>query len=208
MLADAKPTESTASDLYGPAGACIGLALSCECCHLFPRPPTLAASSHVLWYNNMAGVGAAYGTYKNGVAIMKTSTTGDIESWPLLSRSDALKQASTSETSTTTSTNLKTMLHGLIPVIMSGVLALYGVIIAYTILISERGHAKHLISGSIVGVCNCASGVAIGRVGEAAIQTMSMGKSKEAFAVGVVILIFGEALGLYGLIAGMMIELA
>lgn len=62
---------------------------------------------------------------------------------------------------------------------------------------------KHLASGLINGFCCLVSGYAIGTVAEEGIKTVAQ---EEKLFVGMVLaLIFVEALGLYGLIVGLIL---
>merc|ERR1712060_897717 len=100
------------------------------------------------------------------------------------------------------------VMKSIIPVVMAGVLGIYGLIIAVIIgngvtaptggkptYSSFTGFA-HLAAG-------LASGIAIGIVGDAGVRASA---SQPKLYVGMVlILIFAEALGLYGLIVGLIL---
>jgi len=91
---------------------------------------------------------------------------------------------------------------------MAGVRAIYGLVLSIIIL-SGVGNAeygeyngfKHLSAGLCCGVAQFASGVTVGVVGESLTQAVLLRGS--LFASSVLILIFSEALALYGLICGM-----
>eukprot|EP00802_Teleaulax_amphioxeia_P029155 Tamp_31133.p1 GENE.Tamp_31133~~Tamp_31133.p1 ORF type:complete len:178 (+),score=27.12 Tamp_31133:131-664(+) len=136
----------------------------------------------------LANLGAAYGTAKAGAGI---SGMG-------VSRPDLVMKA-------------------LIPVVMAGVVGIYGLIIA--VIISTKVKAPMLVNGSMVpqytlfaaasnlaaglagGFSGLAAGVAIGIVGD--IGTRALGQQPRLFVGMILILIFAEALGLYGLIVAL-----
>merc|ERR1712063_8994 len=95
-----------------------------------------------------------------------------------------------------------------IPIIIAGVLAIYGLIYAVIVLqattaadySTNRGYAQ-LVGGLTLGLCCLASGVAVGSVaksGQRAIQ-----KENGSPAKMIINLVYCEALGLYGLIFGL-----
>jgi V-type H+-transporting ATPase 16kDa proteolipid subunit len=106
-----------------------------------------------------ANIGAAYGTAKSGVGI---SSMGVM--------------------------NPGLVMRNIIPVVMAGVLGIYGLIVAV------------IIQGSIVapqnGLSGLAAGMAIGIVGDAGVR--AVGQQEKLFVGMILILIFAEALGLYG----------
>mmetsp|Transcript_76166 Transcript_76166/g.143552 ORF Transcript_76166/g.143552 Transcript_76166/m.143552 type:complete len:179 (-) Transcript_76166:123-659(-) len=126
-----------------------------------------------------ANCGAAYGTAKAGVGI---SCMG-------VMRPDMV-------------------MRSIIPVVMAGVLGVYGLISAVIIggHISEpakysavEGYAG-LSAGLIVGLSALSSGMAIGVVGDAGVRAVA--QQQKVFVGMLLILIFAEAIGLYGLIVG------
>merc|ERR1712013_729000 len=128
-----------------------------------------------------ANLGAAYGTAKSGVGI---SSMG-------VMRPDMV-------------------MRSIIPVVMAGVLGIYGLITAVIIngkikapsYSAFQGYA-HLSAGATVGLSSLAAGMAIGIVGDAGVR----GNAQEGklFVGMILILIFAEALGLYGLIVGLVV---
>jgi V-type H+-transporting ATPase proteolipid subunit len=97
---------------------------------------------------------------------------------------------------------------GIIPVAMAGVRAIYGLVLSIIILsgirndeYSEYSGFRHLSAGLCCGVAQFVSGITVGVVGESSTQAISYRPS--LFASAVLILIFSEALALYGLICGM-----
>ncbi|CAL1290437.1 unnamed protein product [Larinioides sclopetarius] len=96
---------------------------------------------------------------------------------------------------------------------MAGVLAIYGlvaaVLIAYDIDASNKGYSPtngylDLGCGICVGLTGLASGYAIGVVGDACVRECV--QQQKLYIGMVLILIFCEVIGLYGLIVGLMLS--
>ncbi|CRG92962.1 V-type proton ATPase 16 kDa proteolipid subunit, putative [Plasmodium gallinaceum] len=131
-----------------------------------------------------SNLGAAFGTAKSGVGVCSVGVM----------RPDLVMKS-------------------ILPVIMSGVLGIYGIIMS--ILIKGRisidtystylGYA-HLSSGLIVGLSSLAAGLAIGIVGDAGVRANA--QQNRLFMGLILILIFSEALALYGLIIGIYITMS
>jgi len=129
-----------------------------------------------------ACLGAAYGTAKSGVGV---ASMGVI-------RPDLV-------------------MRSIIPVVMAGVIGIYGLIIAVIIAnavdqntyTSYKGFA-HLGSGLSVGLSGLAAGMAIGIVGDAGVRATA--QQPKLFVGMILILIFAEALGLYGLIVALVLS--
>ena len=94
---------------------------------------------------------------------------------------------------------------------MAGILGIYGLIVS-VILVSKINDTsytyyygyKHLSSGLCCGLSSLAAGLAIGIVGDAGVRANAQ---QEAIFVGMIlILIFAEALGLYGLIIAIILS--
>jgi len=126
--------------------------------------------------------GAAYGTAKSGVGIASMGVM----------RPDLV-------------------MRSIIPVVMAGVIGIYGLIIGvicanfitaenYT---SFQGFA-HLGSGLSVGLAGLAAGMAIGIVGDAGVRATA--QQPRLFVGMILILIFAEALALYGLIVALILS--
>merc|ERR1712211_131165 len=125
--------------------------------------------------------GAAYGTAKSGVGI---SAMG-------VMRPDLV-------------------MRSIIPVVMAGVLGIYGLITAVIIqgkivagTYSAYAAYAHFAAGLTVGLISLAAGLAIGIVGDAGVRTIA--QQPRLFVGNILILIFAEALGLYGLIVGLVV---
>merc|ERR1711966_224014 len=129
-----------------------------------------------------ANLGAAYGTAKSGVGICSMGVM----------RPDLV-------------------MRSIIPVVMAGVLGIYGLITAVIINEKLTDPAKysayqgfaHLGAGLTVGMSSLAAGLAIGIVGDAGVRANA--QQTKLFVGMILILIFAEALGLYGLIIGLVV---
>ena len=128
-----------------------------------------------------ANLGAAYGTAKSGVGICAMGI---------------MKPSS--------------IIKGVIPVIMAGILGIYGLIVA--VILNQRigtdysyknGYA-HLASGLCCGLSSLGAGIAIGIGGESGVR--ALGQQDKVFVGMMLILIFSEALGLYGLIVSLILS--
>jgi len=124
-----------------------------------------------------SAMGAAYGTAKSGTGIAAMSVMRP-----------------------------ELIMKSIIPVVMAGIIAIYGVVVA--VLISgQLGEAPkytlykgfvHLGAGLAVGLSGLAAGYAIGIVGDAGVRGTA--QQPRLFVGMILILIFAEVLGLYGLI--------
>merc|ERR1719293_114469 len=106
-------------------------------------------------------------------------------------------------------------MKSIVPVVMAGVLGIYGLIIAVIIANNIDAVQKgvpsynffkafaHLGGGLACGLSGLAAGMAIGIVGDT--LTRASAKEPKLFVGMVLILIFAEALGLYGLIVGLVV---
>lgn len=97
---------------------------------------------------------------------------------------------------------------------MSGIIAVYGLVIAVLIAgdleppptsnYSLFTSFMHLSAGLSVGLAGLGAGYAIGVVGDAGVRCYM--QQSRVFVGMVLILIFGEVLGLYGLIVGLILN--
>ncbi|KAJ4386382.1 v-type proton ATPase 16 kDa proteolipid subunit 2 [Gnomoniopsis smithogilvyi] len=127
--------------------------------------------------------GAAYGTAKSGIGIAGVGTF----------RPDLIMKC-------------------LIPVVMSGIIAVYSLVIS--VLIAQDLDPKatyslfsgfmHLACGLSVGLTGLAAGYCIGVVGDKGVRAYMY--QSRIFVGMVLILIFGEVLGLYGLIVALILN--
>ena len=128
-----------------------------------------------------ANLGASYGTAKAGVGIASLSVI------------DSSK-----------------ILKALIPVIMAGILGIYGVIVSI-LLFNKAGDNMDAASGyRLLGAGLCcglsalASGLAIGVAGDAGVRAYA--QTDNIFVGMVLIMIFAEAIGLYGMIVAIVMS--
>ena len=103
--------------------------------------------------------------------------------------------------------------RGLMPIIMAGIVGIYGlvtaVIIAPSVKVSNGGYHlfagyANLAGGLSVGLTGLASGMCIGVSGDAAARAMS--EQPRLIMGAMLILIFGEVLGLYGFIVSIILN--
>merc|ERR1719473_700124 len=101
-------------------------------------------------------------------------------------------------------------MRSIIPVIMAGVLGIYGLITAIIIQgkMEPKGYSPylsyaHLAAGMTVGLSGMGAGTAIGIVGDVGVRCNA--QQPRLFVGMLLILIFAEALGLYGLIVGLVV---
>ncbi|KAL8116099.1 hypothetical protein AgCh_022552 [Apium graveolens] len=101
------------------------------------------------------------------------------------------------------------VMKSIVPVVMAGVLRIYGLIIAVIISTGINPKAKsyylfdgyaHLSSGLACGLAGLSAGMAIGIVGDAGVRANA--QQPKLFVGMILILTFAEALALYGLIVG------
>ncbi|XP_049850701.1 uncharacterized protein LOC126323745 [Schistocerca gregaria] len=126
-------------------------------------------------------LGSAYGTCKSGVGVVSVGVM----------RPDLVMKA-------------------IIPCVMAGIIGLYGLVvaiyIAFNINPTEYSAFKgfsHLAAGLSVGLSGLGAGMSIGIVGDAGVRAYS--QQPKLFIALMLILIFSEALGLYGLIVGIVL---
>ena len=132
----------------------------------------------------LSNLGTAYGTAKSGMGIASMSVT----------RPDLAFKS-------------------IIPIIMAGILSIYGLVLS--VLISQNvkpdisNHALFFLqinAGIVCGLSNAISGYSIGLVGEHGVKYYAINES--IFVGLILVLIFAEVLGLYGMIAGIIMSLA
>jgi len=98
------------------------------------------------------------------------------------------------------------IMKSIIPVVMAGIIAIYGVVVSVLIAGELDAPPKytlykgfvHLGAGLAVGLSGLAAGYAIGIVGDAGVRGTA--QQPRLFVGMILILIFAEVLGLYGLI--------
>ena len=129
-----------------------------------------------------ANIGAAYGTAVSGVGILANG----------ISKPEVI-------------------IKSVIPVIMAGILGIYGLIVA--VILNQNMKSpnysyflgwRHMASGLCCGLSALGAGVAIGIAGDAGVR--ALGQQDRIFVGMMLILIFSEALGLYGLIVSLILS--
>ncbi|GAB4837828.1 V-type proton ATPase 16 kDa proteolipid subunit [Ancistrocladus abbreviatus] len=129
-------------------------------------------------------MGAAYGTAKSGVGVASMGVMRP-----------------------------ELVMKSIVPVVMAGVLGIYGLIIAVIISTGINPKAKpyflfdgyaHFSSGIACGLAGLGAGMAIGIVGDAGVRANA--QQPKLFVGMILILIFAEALALYGLIVGIILS--
>ncbi|KAF8516834.1 hypothetical protein BU17DRAFT_50523 [Hysterangium stoloniferum] len=104
------------------------------------------------------------------------------------------------------------IMKSLIPVVMSGIIAVYGLVVSVLIaggLDPAKDYSLyagfiHLAAGLSCGFTGLAAGYAVGIVGDSCVRAY-LHESK-VFVAMVLILIFAEVLGLYGLIVALILN--
>ncbi|XP_074148041.1 V-type proton ATPase 16 kDa proteolipid subunit c-like [Sminthopsis crassicaudata] len=128
-----------------------------------------------------SALGAAYGTAKSGTCIAAVAVM----------RPDVIMKS-------------------IIPVIMAGIIAIYGLVVAVLIAnavspgISLFKSFLHLGAGLSVGLSGLAAGFAIGIVGDSGVWGSA--QQPRLFVGMILVLIFAEVLGLYGLIVALILS--
>ena len=94
---------------------------------------------------------------------------------------------------------------------MAGILGIYGLIVGIILKqnINPANYSifdgwKHFASGLCCGISSMAAGIAIGVAGDAAVR--ALGQQDRIFVGMMLILIFSEAIGLYGLIVSLILS--
>src|SRR5256714_8860836 len=96
------------------------------------------------------------------------------------------------------------------PTILSGILAIYGLVVSVLIASNLRMKTSLFLSfiqlgaGLSVGLAGLAAGFSIGIVGDAGVRGLA--QQPRLFVGMVLILIFAEVLGLYGLIVALLMN--
>jgi len=129
-----------------------------------------------------SSLGAAYGTAKSGTGIAAMSVMRP-----------------------------ELIMKSIIPVVMAGIIAIYGLVVSVIIGVNinpnEYSPYKgflHLGAGLAVGLSGLAAGYAIGVVGDAGVRGTA--QQPRLFVGMILILIFAEVLGLYGLIVALILS--
>jgi V-type H+-transporting ATPase proteolipid subunit len=131
---------------------------------------------------SFSNVGAAYGTAKSGVSVAHLGML-----------------------------HPGRVMRGLVPVVMAGILGIYGLIVAVIIINSIKSDGYMLFSGFLhlgagvaAGMASLAAGYAIGVIGD--VCCFAYAKTEKIFVPMILMLIFAEALGLFGLIIALLMN--
>eukprot|EP01006_Ploeotia_vitrea_P011991 TRINITY_DN31883_c0_g1_i1.p1 TRINITY_DN31883_c0_g1~~TRINITY_DN31883_c0_g1_i1.p1 ORF type:complete len:174 (-),score=9.82 TRINITY_DN31883_c0_g1_i1:416-907(-) len=131
---------------------------------------------------SFANLGAAYGTARSGIGVAHLA---------IISPSKIMRS--------------------IVPVVMAGILGIYGLIVAVIIQgnlqnsnYSDAEGYVHLGAGLSAGLAALAAGLAIGIVGDSSVRAYA--KQERVFVAMILMLIFAEALGLYGLIIALLMN--
>jgi len=129
-----------------------------------------------------SSLGAAYGTAKSGTGIAAMSVMRP-----------------------------ELIMKSIIPVVMAGIIAIYGLVVSVIIGVGmdQSNYTPykgflHLGAGLAVGLSGLAAGFAIGVVGDAGVRGTA--QQPRLFVGMILILIFAEVLGLYGLIVALILS--
>lgn len=130
-----------------------------------------------------SALGAAYGTAKSGTGIAAMSVMRP-----------------------------ELIMKSIIPVVMAGIIAIYGLVVSVIIGVNMKPDPSytpyngflHLGAGLSVGLSGLAAGFAIGVVGDAGVRGTA--QQPRLFVGMILILIFAEVLGLYGLIVALILS--
>merc|ERR1711912_45133 len=132
-----------------------------------------------------ACLGAAYGTAKSGVGVANMGVL-----------------------------HPDVVMKSIIPVVMAGVLGIYGLIVAVLLASGIKADGAYsyssysgfsaLSAGLCCGLAGLSAGIAIGIVGDAGVSANA--RQPKLFVGIILILIFAEALGLYGLIVALILQ--
>ncbi|PKU43967.1 n-acetylglucosamine-6-phosphate deacetylase [Limosa lapponica baueri] len=143
-------------------------------------PPVLKLDGKLLLLR-LPALGAAYGTAKSGTGIAAMSVMRP-----------------------------ELIMKSIIPVVMAGIIAIYGLVVAVLIAnalspsITLFKSFLQLGAGLSVGLSGLAAGFAIGIVGDAGVRGTA--QQPRLFVGMILILIFAEVLGLYGLIVALILS--
>lgn len=147
-----------------------------------PGPEAFCGFAGVALSIALANIGAGYGTCKSGVGIVGMG-----------SRKPNL------------------IMKSLIPVVMAGILGIYGMIVSVILMkdVSSTNYTfykgyQNLAAGLCVGMSSAGAGYAIGIVGDIGVRKTS--EEPRIFIGMLLILIFAEALGLYGMIVAILLS--
>lgn len=102
------------------------------------------------------------------------------------------------------------VMRNIVPVVMAGIIAIYGLVVS--VLVSDGLKQQQALyagfiqlgAGLSVGLAGLAAGFSIGIVGDAGVRGTA--QQPRLFVAMILILIFAEVLGLYGLIVALLLN--
>lgn len=147
----------------------------------------------------LSSLGAAYGIAKSGIGISAVSVM----------RPDMMVRSKELPFSRLPGHLLTTSQSDLMPPILAGILSIYGLVVAVIIAPSvKEKSALHtnfmqLGAGLTVGLSCLSAGFTIGIIGDAGVR--AAGQQPRAFVSMMMMLIFAEVLGIYGLIVSLLL---
>lgn len=157
-------------------------AVSCE--DVYPQSAAFFGAMGCASALVFANLGSAYGTAKSGVGVAHLGIL-----------------------------HAERIMRGIVPVVMAGILGIYGLIVSViinnNIKTEENAYSSfsgylHFGAGLAAGLSSLAAGLSIGIAGDAAVR--AYGKQEKIFVAMILMLIFAEALGLYGLIIALLMN--
>ncbi|ESL12012.1 vacuolar ATP synthase [Trypanosoma rangeli SC58] len=155
-----------------------------SCAEVYPQSAAFFGSMGCASALIFANLGSAYGTAKSGVGVAHLGIL-----------------------------HAERIMRGIVPVVMAGILGIYGLIVSVIINnnIKTETHSYSAFSGYLhfgaglaAGLSSLAAGLSIGIAGDASVR--AYGKQEKIFVAMILMLIFAEALGLYGLIIALLMN--
>lgn len=166
----------------GLATMCAAAAASCS--DVYPQSAAFFGAMGCASALIFANLGSAYGAAKSGIGVAHLGIL-----------------------------HAERIMRGIVPVVMAGILGIYGLIVAViinnNIKTDSNSYASfsgylHFGAGLAAGLSSLAAGLAIGIVGDTSVR--AYGKQEKIFVAMILMLIFAEALGLYGLIIALLMN--
>ncbi|RNF12160.1 vacuolar ATP synthase [Trypanosoma conorhini] len=155
-----------------------------SCAEVYPQSAAFFGSMGCASALIFANLGSAYGTAKSGVGVAHLGIL-----------------------------HAERIMRGIVPVVMAGILGIYGLIVSVIINNNIKTETQsysafsgylHFGAGLAAGLSSLAAGLSIGIAGDAAVR--AYGKQEKIFVAMILMLIFAEALGLYGLIIALLMN--
>ncbi|RNF01881.1 vacuolar ATP synthase [Trypanosoma rangeli] len=155
-----------------------------SCAEVYPQSAAFFGSMGCASALIFANLGSAYGTAKSGVGVAHLGIL-----------------------------HAERIMRGIVPVVMAGILGIYGLIVSVIINNNIKTETQsysafsgylHFGAGLAAGLSSLAAGLSIGIAGDASVR--AYGKQEKIFVAMILMLIFAEALGLYGLIIALLMN--